>query len=239
MEIVAVPNTQGEIRLDSRALAERMGNEHASVMKLIQENRTHFEGFGILGFEIEEIKGRGQPAKFAQLNEDQCYFLLTLVRNSETTVPMKAAVVAAFAKARQIIGATDHIGGGDKLISARQIGIGLGIKPKHAAIKASRAGILPTHHFFESRCNAPAYLFPLDEVQAYWPRFSFPAFQGQPLPGIGPVSSVVKAINDTKIAHKHQPRLIPTDTLTEQLARRLLSLEAQKREVLRQLAVAS
>ncbi|PJI55219.1 hypothetical protein CTI14_06845 [Methylobacterium radiotolerans] len=36
--------------------------------------------------------------------------------------------------------------------------------------------------------------------------------------------------------HQHQPRLLPTDTSTEQLARRLLSLEAQKRAVLKELA---
>lgn len=122
------------------------------------------------------------------------------------------------------------------LLSARQIGEALGLKPKHAAVKASRAGILPTHHFFEPRCNAAAYLYPLDQVEAQWPRARFPIFQGQALPGTGPVAHVVKAIKDSKIARKHQPRLIPTDTDAEQLARRLLSLEAQKRDVLKQLA---
>lgn len=100
-DIVAVQEFQGEARADSRRLAARMENKHKNVMSLLDDYVDDFTALGILALETEVIKGRGQPAKYALLNEDQCYFLLTLVRNSEATVPMKRELVQAFGEYRR------------------------------------------------------------------------------------------------------------------------------------------
>lgn len=90
-----------DIVADSRDLSEVMEVEHHNAIALIRTHVASFEEFGILAFETEEIKGRGQPEKFAILNENQCYLLLTLVRNSKATVPLKTRLIAAFSRARE------------------------------------------------------------------------------------------------------------------------------------------
>lgn len=124
------------------------------------------------------------------------------------------------------------------LISARGVATVLGCSRNSALNRLSHANIRPTHHFFESSKQQAALLYPLHAVQERWPAAEFApeVWQGEALPGVAPVALAVSASKGGKIARRHQPRLIPTDTDTEQLARRLLSLEAQKREVLRQLA---
>ncbi|MBB2977659.1 phage regulatory protein/antirepressor Ant [Paraburkholderia tropica] len=97
---LVLTESRGEMRADSRVIAIHLGNAHKSVRELIQTYQAHFEQFGILPFETAEIRGRGQPERFALLNEDQCYFLLTLVRNSDRVVDLKARLVAAFRDAR-------------------------------------------------------------------------------------------------------------------------------------------
>ncbi|ULH17397.1 Rha family transcriptional regulator (plasmid) [Deinococcus sp. KNUC1210] len=86
---------------DSRELAAALGNQHKNVVTLIGDYHDEFKSLGILAFETEVINGRGQPAKYALLNEDQCYFLLTLVRNSEMVVKLKLRLVQLFKLARE------------------------------------------------------------------------------------------------------------------------------------------
>lgn len=103
-EIVAVQEFQGEARADSRQLAERMGNKHRNVLSLIDDYLEDFEALGHLPFQTATVRnsvGAANQAHYRLLNEDQCYFLLTLVRNSETTVPMKRELVRAFAEYRR------------------------------------------------------------------------------------------------------------------------------------------
>lgn len=101
MSDIQLQTIQGEARADSRDLAERMDNQHRNVLSLIADYQADFEALGILRFETEKISGRGRPGQYALLNEDQCYLLLTLVRNSEQTVAMKRALVTAFRAARE------------------------------------------------------------------------------------------------------------------------------------------
>ncbi|GGN32424.1 hypothetical protein [Deinococcus daejeonensis] len=122
------------------------------------------------------------------------------------------------------------------LISARGVAAGLGCSAKSAMNRLSYRQIQPTHHCFEPVCGAPTFLFPLEEVEAVWPAGQFEPHRGEALPGTAPVRQAITASTSGKIARQHRPRLLPTDTSTEQLARRLLSLEAQKRAVLKELA---
>jgi len=66
-------------------------------MRLIKEYQVSIEeAFGILRFEIGEIKGRGQPEKFALLTEDQATFVIMLTRNTPPVRKFKRALVKAF-----------------------------------------------------------------------------------------------------------------------------------------------
>lgn len=103
MNIVAHLSPDQQPRVSSRDLATALNNQHSSVMRLINDHQALFEELGHLGFEIETVKnsvGAVNHSKTAYLNEDQCYFLLTLVRNSELVAKLKLTLVKAFAAAR-------------------------------------------------------------------------------------------------------------------------------------------
>ncbi|GAO23423.1 phage protein [Alicycliphilus sp. B1] len=90
-----------EPRADTRLLAQHLGNQHKNVFELVKNYRADFENFGILRFQTEEIQGRGQPEKFALLNEDQAYLLLTYSRNTAKVRALKVKMVQAFRDARR------------------------------------------------------------------------------------------------------------------------------------------
>lgn len=88
-------------RVDTRVLAQHLGNQHENVMQLVKDYRADFEQFGILRFQTGEIQRRGRPEKFALLNEDQAYLLLTYSRNTAKVRALKVKLVKAFAEARK------------------------------------------------------------------------------------------------------------------------------------------
>lgn len=98
---VLVQLVDDEARVDSRVIAKKLGVDHESVMRLIDKNFNDFSDFGFFRFEIGETGERGRPRRWVMLNEDQCYFLLTLVRNSVQAVPLKKALVVEFGKLRK------------------------------------------------------------------------------------------------------------------------------------------
>ena len=107
---LAVHQSRGEPRVDSRILSAHMGNTHEHLRELIEDYRQHFARFGVPRFETAKpLRGSigGRPERFALLTEDQCYFLLTLVRNTDRVVDLKARLVLAFRKARERRSLTD------------------------------------------------------------------------------------------------------------------------------------
>jgi len=100
-QALALVTTRMEPRVDSRLLAQHLGNKHHSVFLLLKNYRADFEQFGILRFQTGEITGRGQPEKFALLNEDQAHLLLTYSRNTTKVRALKVQLVKAFAQARR------------------------------------------------------------------------------------------------------------------------------------------
>lgn len=104
MTNITLINTAGEARVDSRQIARRLGNKHRHSMELVAKYDKHFERFGVLRFETAkplERSAGGRPERYALLNEDQCYFLLSISRNTETVVDLKADLVMAFRRARE------------------------------------------------------------------------------------------------------------------------------------------
>lgn len=103
---IALVLAKTESRIDSRVLSAHLGNRHKAVMALIERYAEQFKGFGQLPFQKEvgeRAQGGGNPERFALLNEDQAFFLLSLSRNSERVVKLKAKLVQAFREARQLV----------------------------------------------------------------------------------------------------------------------------------------
>lgn len=109
-KLVSLVNVENELRVDSRLLAEKLQNQHKSVIELIERYQSQFAKFGVVPFETDKPSSLagGRPERFALLNEDQSYFLLSLTRNTEHVVELKANLVAAFSKARQPKGADEE-----------------------------------------------------------------------------------------------------------------------------------
>ena len=89
----------------SLAIAEGVGNPHATVIKLVRQNASDFEEFGPIGFEIQKGKslshgGFARATEFALLNEQQATLLLTYMRNNDTVKEFKKRLVKAFFEMR-------------------------------------------------------------------------------------------------------------------------------------------
>ena len=95
-----------EPRIDSRLLAKSLGTKHQSTFELLKGHRTDFEELGKVRFETGASPGSktGQTERFALLNEDQSYLLLTYSRNTDRTRQLKVKLVKAFGEARRAAG---------------------------------------------------------------------------------------------------------------------------------------
>lgn len=97
--IVSIQN--GQSVTTSLAIAEGVGNPHASVIKLIRQNISDLEEFGPLGFEIQKGQslpqgGFAKPTEYALLNEQQATLLMTYMRNNDVVRAFKKRLVKAF-----------------------------------------------------------------------------------------------------------------------------------------------
>lgn len=95
-DIVFLVDNTKEPFTTSDVIAMFAGIQHHTVTRLIQQHEADFKEFGILRFEIEEIKGRGQPAKHYQLNEEQATLLMTYLKNTAQVRGFKKELVRQF-----------------------------------------------------------------------------------------------------------------------------------------------
>ncbi|WP_439854036.1 Rha family transcriptional regulator [Pseudomonas yamanorum] len=103
MNIIPLTRVGEEPRVDSRQLAEQLGNQHKNALALIERYLAKFEEFGVVPFQTEKpLAGTagGRPERLALLNEDQAFFLLSLSRNTARVVELKASLIMAFREAR-------------------------------------------------------------------------------------------------------------------------------------------
>ena len=99
--IVGIGDT--EPRADTRILAQHLGLQHHSVVKLVNDYRADFEALGVVRFQIHKstAKTGGRPTRFALLSEDQSYLLLTYSRNNDRVRGLKVRLVKAFGELRR------------------------------------------------------------------------------------------------------------------------------------------
>lgn len=97
----ALITTATEARVSTQLLAQHLGNKHRSLFELVQNHRSDFEQLGLLRFQTGVINGRGQPEKFAMLNEDQATLALAYSKNTKRVRELKVKLVKAFGNARR------------------------------------------------------------------------------------------------------------------------------------------
>lgn len=98
---LAVTTSANEPRVSTQQLAMHLGNKHQSLFELVKNHRADFEQLGILRFQTGVIEGRGQPEKFAMLNEDQATLALAYSKNTKRVRELKVQLVKAFGTARR------------------------------------------------------------------------------------------------------------------------------------------
>ena len=112
MNEVMIIEHKKEPRIDSRLLAPALDHRHRTILENIDKYSQEMLEFGPLPFESErgiELPqgGFAKATRYALLNEDQCYFLLTLMRNNATIISKKVLLVKAFRDARAGIARRD------------------------------------------------------------------------------------------------------------------------------------
>ena len=75
--------------------------KHDTVQSLIRNHQEDFESYGIIGFEIRKLDGRGRPMKIYRLNEQQATLLITYLKNTEPVRRFKMNLVKAFFEMRE------------------------------------------------------------------------------------------------------------------------------------------
>ena len=91
----------GQAVTTSLAIAEGTQNDHASVIKLVDNYLEDLQEFGLVRFEIRpRLEGQhgGGVTRYALLNERQATLLMAFMRNSEIVVDFKKRLVKAFFK---------------------------------------------------------------------------------------------------------------------------------------------
>ena len=105
MNALTLTTFDGEPRVDSRFIAKQLGVEHKATYQLVKNYRADLERFGLIPFEMEAVKREGwrgtKYEKFALLNEDQAYLLLTYSQNTPQARALKIRLVRSFGEYRR------------------------------------------------------------------------------------------------------------------------------------------
>lgn len=96
MELVEVKKS--DLVTNTVAIADGVGRDHDTIIKLVDRNKADIEEFGTVGFEIR--KSGGKPLRIALLNEQQTTLLITYMRNNDVVRQFKKRLVAEFFRMR-------------------------------------------------------------------------------------------------------------------------------------------
>lgn len=104
MNSIEIVSFEKELRTDSRLLASFLDHRHRTILENIDKYSAELLQLSELPFKTElgpeRDQGGRSAVRYALLNEDQCYFILTLMRNNERVVRAKLELVKAFRDAR-------------------------------------------------------------------------------------------------------------------------------------------
>ena len=106
MNDISLNLVSNEFSIDSRLLAPELIHRHRTILESLDKYKSQFDALGQLTFE-SEAGYQNAIVRYALLNEDQCYFLLTLMRNNNHIVKAKLNLVKAFSDARKQLAERD------------------------------------------------------------------------------------------------------------------------------------
>ena len=101
-----VSDLDGQLVVDSRLIADRLGIEHDTLFKTIEKYSDRLSSQSEIRFKIEfreRPQGGKSKVRYAFLDERQATLLMTYSRNTEQVLDCKDALVDAFDRAKQII----------------------------------------------------------------------------------------------------------------------------------------
>lgn len=111
MKELEITQIKNELRTDSRLLASFLDHRHRTILENIDKYASELLELSELPFQTELGQERAQggrsAVRYALLTEDQCYFLLTLMRNNDRVVAAKLALVKSFRDARAALAERD------------------------------------------------------------------------------------------------------------------------------------
>ena len=109
MNEISILEVGSELRTDSRLLAKFLDHRHRTILENVDKYLPLFSEIGRVPFETGTFQTAGgeQKQRYALLNESQCYFLLTLMRNNDRVVEAKLQLVKAFEDARRQLAQRD------------------------------------------------------------------------------------------------------------------------------------
>lgn len=91
-DLIKIEDVDGEARVDSRIIAEKLGVTHKATIETIRKFKDKIEKYGVVPFKTAKPQrgsNGGRPETICYLNERQATFLVTLSRNSELAVELK------------------------------------------------------------------------------------------------------------------------------------------------------
>lgn len=102
---VTMHDRRDDIFTNSKVIAEGTGNEHESVIAIIQKYEKDIADFGRVEFsDLKSGNPRGgRPERICYLNEEQATFVITLLRNSKVVVRFKKELVRQFYAMRRFL----------------------------------------------------------------------------------------------------------------------------------------
>ena len=173
-----------EIFTTDEIIAKYSENDPDSVKRLIRDNQSDLEEFGVLGFEIRKppkgSKG-GRPKKTYQLNEEQATLLVTYLDNTKPVREFKKALVRQFFAMKeelikrntlyelekrlrdQLTGTIDEVYQGNVSDHTYSKFTNL----LYIAVAGHNASKIKRDRGFEKRCSVFADIFSSDERTAY------------------------------------------------------------------------
>ena len=86
------------------AIAEGVGRDHDTIIKLVDRNKADLEEFGKVGFEIRAGYNNAK-VRVALLSEQQTTLLITYMRNNDVVRAFKKRLVSEFFKMRSTLAA--------------------------------------------------------------------------------------------------------------------------------------
>ena len=93
--------------VDSRLMSSRLDVRHRDMMRdILDKYSSDFIEFGSFARLLAKPEGGGRPQPYYLLNENQCYLLLTYIKNTPKARRLKQNLVQAFSDARDLLAQT-------------------------------------------------------------------------------------------------------------------------------------